>query len=597
MKKLIKPFLLILACTIVAFLVSIVYGFCQSVPAILAKDEFGYRLRMGIVFFCKLLFVTFATGITTGFSWAFATEADPKKHRTNTYMLPQLKNVLIVVTACTLLYILGADLIQPTTESRMQSMIQDAENFEEFTLLAKEHAARKDYATAYFYASQAYSLNPDDADAKNLAKTLETEMVSVEIVIESGNEEVMDQEKKTSLEMAYDELILAQNYMEAGDYWNAHYHAVCAEDMSPRDDETKKKARELAAVAWNKMSSYTEGVAEETITIYESKKRAYDYLEKGDTLQAYYAFKTLSEKYPKDEEISTYFGYAKARLEETYFYSDEIEDKKALEKYSNVSFTMDTQSGCKEKYDIKGITVVSNTGQLIQYLRDMDITRYDANGKIQNVLHVPYAKMTGQDDQVILTTEESEQKTITIVYKPFLQLESVNKNVSTGLRIKPSWIVSDGTETPSWLLLDMPYDDFTLIRQASVGSERMPLISLFKFVKIADNYGFSASSFRTTLVLRLSLPLFVLSLLLYMAVIGWGLRLEADQPFKTRWILMFPLFASVTYIGKDLLLYILKLLVFALCDWQPVLALWGVVIAAFIAVLFTSIYFMNLRSE
>lgn len=600
MKKLIKPFLLILVCTLVVFLFSMIYGFFQPYPSeLLSKDVTGYRFRAGIILFCKLLFATLATGTATGFSWAFATEADPLKHRSSTFMLPQLKNVLIVVTACTLLYVVAADLIQPTTESRQNAMLQDAANFEEYTTLAEEHYAKQEYVKAYFYASEAYKLNPEDPDAKDFAYRMETKVVSLDDYLEGLQEVEEKEEQGTSLEQALEYLMMAQESFADNDFWNAHYYAVRAEEISPRDDETKKTARELAASAWNMLSSYTEGVSASTEEIYVSKKAAYDYLEKGDILQAYYAFKILSEKYPKDGDIEKYFADAKSRLEASYFYTDETDDMRSLEKFNNVRFTIDNELGGKDVYEIKGITVVGNTGQLIQYLRDMRITKTDKYGRVRNELSVPYAKMTAQNKQVAVTQDDMKAaKTRKTEYVPFMLLESVNKisNIEA-LHIKPEWIVSDGSVVPSYLLVDMPYDDFTLIRQASVGPELMPLISLFRFVSIADTYGFSAASYRTTLILRLTLPLFVLALLLYMAVIGWGLRLEPDQPFKTRWSLMFPLFAFVTYIAKDLLLYILRLLVFVLCDYNPAWALFETIVAALLTVLLTSIYFMNLQSE
>lgn len=606
MKKLIKPFLIIGTCILVVFAFSMIYGYFQPYPSeLLAKDVNGYRFRSGIILFCKLLFATLATGTATGFSWAFATEADPVKHRNSAFMLPQLKNVLIVITACTLLYVVGADLIMPTAESAQNTMLQNAANFKDYTSIAEGHYARQEYDKAYFYASEAYKLNPTDPEAKDFATRMEMALVSLDDYRESIQKKSEQQEKKTSLAQALDNLRVAQSYFDAGDFWLAHTYAVKAEEQSPRDDETKKLARELAASAWNRLSSYTEGVSSETSEIYESKKAAYDYLEQGDILQAYYAFKVLKEKYPNDGDIEKYFDIAKASLETLYFYADETDDMRALEKFNNVRFTLENNLGGIDQYEIAGITVVGNTGQLIQYLRELHFTRTDKYGRVMRELHAPYAKMTAQSRQIVVTDEDraakkekQQAKTWKTEYEPFILLESLSRySDSEELHIRPEWELFDGSNPCSYLEIDMPYDDFTLIRQASVGPELMPLVSLFKFVSIADTYGYSASSYRTTLILRLSLPLFVLALLLYMAVIGWGLRLEPDQPFKTRWILMVPLFAAVTHVAKDLLLYILKLLVFTLCTYIPAFALYGVIAAALLAIFLTSIYFLSLRSE
>lgn len=582
MKKLIKPFLVILVCTVLIFVASLVFAFVRPLPAgidLLEKDIFNYRMQDAFIFFSKLIFATFATGVVTGFSWAFAKEADPKRHRSAAFMMPQYRNVLITVTVCTLLYVITGNLLQPAAELKQNRMIQDAANFDEYIILAKSHAARGDYVSAEFYASSAYSLDPDDQDARVLAAEMAHQVVSMDDYVEDVEEE---------LEEALTYLQKAQKAWKANDFWNAHYYAVLAEETSPRDDETLKVARELAANAWNMLGTYTEGVAQDTEDIYFAKKSAYDYLEKGDILQAYYAFRNLHQKYPKDLDIEKYFETAKSRLESSYFYTDETADTRSLESYNNISFVLELENGDKENYEIKGITVVGNTGQLIQYLRDIRITRTDRYGNLLSILNIPYAKMTAQSVSLGKQVE----------YQPFLLLESVNRDADVeNLHIKPNWIVNAGDPLPSYLLLDMPYDDFTLIRQAAAGPELMPLVSLFKFVSKADRYGFSSASFRTTLVLRLSLPLFVLAFLLLMACIGWNFRLDADQPFKTRWLLMFPLFGFVTYVAKDLLLFILKLLVYVLCNSVPVLSIGIVVLSAFLCVLFASIWFIMQRSE
>lgn len=582
MKKLIKPFLVILVCLLFVFIFSIIYAFVRAVPddvRLLEKDVFSYKWQTAIVVFCNLAFATFATGIATGFSWAFSKEADPLKHRSSAFMLPQFKNVLIVVTTCTLLFIVTSNLMMTSAELKQNEMVQNAANFEEYTALAKQHALSHEYVSADFYASSAYTLNPRDPEAKKLADEMAHQVVSMDDYTENVEEE---------LEEALSYLQRAQKAFAENDYWNAHYYAVLAEDTSPRNDETLKVARELAASAWNLLATYTEGVSQETEELYYAKKAAYDYLEKGDTLQAYYAFRHLVNQYPSDLDIAKYYESAKATLEASYFYTDETADTRSLESFNNVRFTLTADDGSREAYEIKGITVVGKTGQLIQYLRDMKITKSDASGRIISILNVPYAKMTAQSVSLGKKVE----------YHPFLLLESVNRdNDIEKLHVKPNWIMSDGSPTPSYLFLDMPYDDFTLIRQAAAGPDLMPLVSLFRFAGKADMYGFSSSSFLTTLILRLSLPLFVLAILLMMACIGWNFRLAPDEPFKTRWLLMFPLFTFIAYIAKDLLLFILKLLVYVLCEYIPSLSILLVVVFALLCVLLASIRFVTQRSE
>ena len=59
-------------------------------------------------------------------------------------------------------------------------------------------------------------------------------------------------------------------------------------------------------------------------------------------------------------------------------------------------------------------------------------------------------------------------------------------------------------------VMPLPFEDFSMLCDVSHGSETMSLVSLYKFSKVASNFGYSSEIFSQALINRFSFPLILL---------------------------------------------------------------------------------------
>jgi hypothetical protein len=84
---------------------------------------------------------------------------------------------------------------------------------------------------------------------------------------------------------------------------------------------------------------------------------------------------------------------AENRIKEKYFFIDETFEQKRFENANDVYFAYEYRDGSKDIVYFKGLTTIEETGNSIQYLRDLSIVTVDSNGKLYRTMTVPYAKV------------------------------------------------------------------------------------------------------------------------------------------------------------------------------------------------------------
>ena len=201
---------------------------------------------------------------------------------------------------------------------------------------------------------------------------------------------------------------------------------------------------------------------------------------------------------------------------------------------------------------------------MIQYLHDLEISEYNANGRLLRTIKVPYAKMTAQEKNTFARDAEFnrvyEKNSRDARYVPFIFLESVGKDSRDEVKhIKPIYEYSDVSlrpeKEPGFYVLPMAFSDLILIRQAVSGAENMPLISLFKFAKKAEKFGFSGELFNCMLTRRYTYPFIFLSVFVILAFIAWKYRPVYKVIFRFSWIFLFLLYSFLGYLIQIVILY------------------------------------------
>lgn len=526
-----------------------------------------YKIQSGLLFFFKVLPAVFITGILIGYSWAFGREKANPINRFSEIIGGYLKNVLITSLICTSLCFIASEVGNPLITYSRTNMKENSKNIEEYIGLAKKNLAIGDYATALFYANYVLDISPNSQEAIELSRFIEESQFlrKKEISSRSIPENVSIVTSKTDT-MTIPELM--QNAITCysnQDYFNAHYYASLVLEISKSTDGNITSARQLATDAWNKLSQIDGFDNDLSGQVFQRKKEGYIALTSGDYSKAYYIFYDLLEKYPLDYDIKNFYEISKELLSTRYFFTYETLDKQQFEKYRNVHFTLPRIDGGKDIISVKGITSVETTGGMIQYLRGFSVVSYDKNDEWFMSISVPYAKMCSyplenMSDELINYIRSSSNTR----FVPYVFLKSVDRKYEN-IFIEPRIETKEGfvSDISTTYIMPIPFETFPMLCDVSHGPETMSLLSLYRFARVASDYGYSSEIYSQALINRLSYPLILLICFILASVLAWNSRIFAEDSFKFSWLLLFPIITAFAYTFVEVLRFILSLFFYA----------------------------------
>lgn len=586
----------------------IVFGLCVGAGFIFSEEPdwalinpMLYKFQTGLLYFFNLLPAIFITGILVGYSWGFGKKKVNPTHRFSEIFVVYLKNVLITSLICTSLCFIAAEVGIPLISYSRTNMEENTKNTAEYIGLAKKNLAIGDYGTALFYANYVLDISPDSAEAIELVRFIEENQF-----LQRQDKLVQEKSEVTSIitsktaSMTIPELMQsAIDCYASKDYFNAHYYASLVLEISKSRDGNLASAKQLASDAWNKLTEIDAFENDLSGQVFYRKKEGYTALTSGDYSKAYYIFYDLLEKYPLDYDIKNFYEVSKELLSTRYFFIDETLDKQQFEKFRNVFFTLPRLDGGKDIISIKGITSIETTGGMIQYLRGFSIVSYDKNERWLMSLSVPYAKMCSYP------LENMSQELIDYIseisntrFVPYIFLKSVDRK-SESIFLEPRFEKSEDykSEFTTTYVMPLPFEDFAMLCDVSHGPDTMSLISLYRFARIASDYGYSTEIYFQSLINRLSYPLLLLICFIFSSILAWNSRIFVDDSFKFTWLLLFPIIIALSYTLVRAIRFVLSLLFYAILAYVGNAALF---ISLFILVLLLFLCllrFVSLKSD
>lgn len=561
MKKVSKTLIISSIFLIFSLIACIIYGqFFVKLPELIGTSVPKFKLLWGLKAFCMILPAVFATSVNI--SWAIDFGLDPHNSRLrfSDAMFGRYKKIIISSLIMILIITCGTEIALPFINSQIK-----AEETLPLLMIEYQHTARnlydsEKYESAYHYARLAFEIDPENKDNKELMHITEIfynkEVEISKNLISQINEMTFKdptfgfskpkKDPATSPYKTYELLTTAKNCLAANDWFGAHYYSQLGLQASSSKDINQTELKHIAAAAWNHLNQTRFAGTTEEQKIFAKKYEGYVNLVNGDILRAYYIFHALSlqsKKLSIDPDVIRYLKIAQDALEVQYFFTDETKNLQGYESARNIYFKLDDkESGGTTLYYIKGVTTTGSGSNMIQYLRGLEIISLDSVGFYRSGYYVPYAKlscmMTTSFDKEALSTMGIDEGLKAI---PFIQLNSVDRNFPdsvSGPIYKGGYSLKNADP---YIILNMPFYDFDLIKQASNGAETMNLISIFNFVNKAVNYGYSEEIFEHVLLNRLMNPIFLLILFLIVGWLAWHFRLNEDSVFKFKWIVMFPL--------------------------------------------------------
>ena len=602
-----KVFLALFAYVMIALLICMgISALAVEVPIVLDSQRGSFIFFRGIDYFLRALPALFASAFLMLLSIYFGQHTGSARERFSPAIFRHFKMVLLTSLGMIFILAMSTEIFLPAIHSRQKLAESAPRLLNEYLISGRYCFVIKNYYLAHEFGRQALRLSPGSQEAQKLMDDSERSLHSMRARPQGNQEKNVDGSKWRELqnESVTSLLKKSQKAFEEERWFDAHYYAQLAVAAGNGNDVNLLDARRMAAEAWNRLKDSAPIADADARALFEKKRKAYFYLMNEDNLEAYYEFLELYNAGGifVDPDVKNYLEIAKERLAREAFFIDETLQLQLFESAQNVHFTITHYDGARDVVFIKGITMVSNSGRMIQYLRDFSMHSYDKEGHFVRSLKTPYAKMVAESVSVF-DGATAAQYDIRESYRsvPYVILQSVARE-STRLKNGPTYVYSpeipmDERIEETSLLLAMPFSDFNLACDAVVGPDDMNLLSLMKMVGRAKDFGYSAEVFQAVLIRRLTYPLLLLILMLVFASYAWNYRLRNHQVFKFIWIISFPVCTLVLYLVMEICMYVSELLCYALVGFS---SRYFVVLALLIyAILFViaSIFFLARRAE
>ena len=540
---------------IIGFVLCLVFGFLYPHPVKLINSAvFPYKFLSGLQYFLAFLPALFFAGFIISLAVHFGHNAEGGFKRFSKATLERYKLVIITSLICAFVLTLSNECFSILIKNKKENLINRPKIITEYVKVGNNLLNQGYYNRALNYANAALKLEPNSKEASILKDKATVEINRMETsnlhfkLYENDIESDTVDRVLINPEQISEVYTLYQKAVECFDneeWFNAHYYATLGINLATPKDPNLSNLKDIANEAWNNLTEFVKLQKSEDQNHFEKKYEGYLALHQKDDLKAYYIFKelsTTSRELSIDPDVNFYLDVAENRIREKYFFVDETFEQESFEYANNIYFAYDYKDGSKDIVYFKGVTTVEETGNSIQYLRDLTIVTIDKDKEVYRTVKVPYAKVLPVSVESLNETTkqllEIDEKTKSI---PYLMLNSIGRSDSS-IKITPTftYATEQNVPNPSFLILPIPFDDFILLEKNTINPDTLSLIDLVKFVNIAEKYGFAETIFVQVLMNRLLFPLWILIILIFAATFAWHNRIGDSQYFKFSWIFSFP---------------------------------------------------------
>ena len=563
----------------IGLIVSIVYGFMSEVPATVPQaSTFVYKLMTGLQSFGRYIPGVAITGFTVSCSVHFGRNAEGSTERFSKAMMERFKVVMIVSIIMAFFLTFCSEVLVLLTANKKSSIINRPKIVTEYINVGNRLFDNGYYDRAMNYAEAALKLSPNEKHALNLRDRADVEInrARTSNIRFKLYESVEEAEKvdhvvidAAQINEVYQLYLKANEAFTKKEWFNAHYYSELGIKLATPKDPNLEELKKISTAAWNNLTEYHDLAKTQGQLVFEKKYQGYLALVQKDDLKAYYIFRELyqsSREMQSDPDVVFYLQIAENRINERCFFVDETFELKSFESANDVYFAYEYADGSRDVIYFKGMTTVASTGNSIQYLRALTIISVARNGEIFRTMTVPYAKVLPVSVKTLTpTTKALMGIDDSIDCVPYIMLKSVGRD-SPELHNEPLYTYQNGetANTPEYLLLSIPYDDFLLLEKSTSTPESMPLTSLFKLVHMAAKYGFCTEVYGQALVNRIFYPLWILIMFILLAGFGWNNRINPTQYFKFSWAFAFIPFILISMLFNKMMMFLFRLVNYVL---------------------------------
>ena len=573
---------------LLGLIASFAYVFFMPIKeTVLPVSLFSWKIRESILLFIFYFPFIYTSALIFAYPIIFGKFGPAKMQRRSSAMIRLIQHFFIFSLAVLSFYVVLAEAVKPILMEYQSRSVYQALTHKEYTKLAKEAYDRNDYSQAGDHIGRALSIWPQSEDAMKLNEMIKIagEKLSLDKT-DSVLRKNISEEDNISM-TAEAALKRAEMAALAFDFYTAHYYAKLAMQTFQDGNPLKIDAENLAVRAWAEvekgLASYKDAPS---IALYKSKKAAYETLQRGDYIKAYYSFLQIdssmraSNPDKKDPEVERFLNLSRVELEKNVFFTDELKNIPNFIMRGDISFTVGEHSHECAVIKIHGISHGSSTLRNEIYLMNVLYTRLGISNAEKWSIIIPYAKL------IEVVDDEGKNRLM-------LQICSVDR-YSEENTVYPKVLSGEiPRENAHNILLPMTMTDFILIEKSISGPSAMKISDLYYFSLIAEKYGLKKEAYLSEVLYRLTEPLLLLIVSLLVLILAWRFRVSPGRRLNKRLFLFSPLCPFLSYILMEALRYIFKLqIAFFVCLTPRYVSLivFGLPVIALIFLIITLVY-------
>lgn len=573
---------------LLGLIASFAYVFFMPIKeTVLPVSLFSWKIRESILLFIFYFPFIYTSALIFAYPIIFGKFGPAKMQRRSSAMIRFIQHFFIFSLAVLSFYVVLAEAVKPILMEYQSRSVYQALTHKEYTKLAKEAYDRNDYSQAGDHIGRALSIWPQSEDAMKLNDMIKIagEKLSLDKT-DSVLRKNISEEDNISM-TAEAALKRAEMAALAFDFYTAHYYAKLAMQTFQDGNPLKIDAENLAVRAWAEvekgLASYKDAPS---IALYKSKKAAYETLQRGDYIRAYYSLLQIdssmraSNPDKKDPEVERFLNLSRVELEKNVFFTDELKNIPNFIMRGDISFTVGEHSHECAVIKIHGISHGSSTLRNEIYLMNVLYTRLGISNAEKWSIIIPYAKL------IEVVDDEGKNRLM-------LQICSVDR-YSEEKNVYPKVLSGElPRENTHNILLPMTMTDFILIEKSISGPSAMKISDLYYFSLIAEKYGLKKEAYLSEVLYRLTEPLLLLIVSLLVLILAWRFRVSPGRRLNKRLFLFSPLCPFLSYILMETLRYIFKLqIAFFVCLTPRYVSLivFGLPVIALIFLIITLVY-------
>ena len=426
-----------------------------------------------------------------------------------------------VITAClsAITYSLLFFLALPLTMNLHNSIQDRSELFAKAKLKAEEKAAAREWAEATQFIDICDRIWPENDEITRLKVRLIDSLASYRQSLQASKEEAEDARPvwggiPGDPVNAVDALRLSEAAFNAERYYDSHWLAALAERLAGGGSIEEGTARTLASRAWDKIQELEPNALEkEKFSLYRMKRDAYEAMNYGNWVNAFYAFQELSALTPNDPDVIKYLEACKNGVLRMAFFIDEL-DMSLGTTLGSAVFSLPGPDGGRLIARFNSLALLKDNA----YAWGAETLSADNEGRLRYRVNSEYGKIipvTGRDLE-----GNPDNKTVLLLQA----LDRADKTKTSD----PVWTNDSGIPGPEYganqILLPVSYDDFLLLSRVKQGKEALSFRELFTAEKTFENFGYLKESFRAEIFRRLGNAVFFLPMAVLALILGWRYR-------------------------------------------------------------------------